>query len=83
MENKEIIERLKALEKRVSALEKRESSDWMTINQAVKSLHISRTTFYEWVKDGRVTLYKISEETRAVRVKRSEIDQLFKPVIRR
>lgn len=76
----EIKERLSKLEKEIKALRDKEESDWMTVRQVTKYLHISKTTFYEWVNKGRIILYKVSEDARAVRVKRSEIDQLFQPI---
>jgi len=46
-----------------------------TINEVCEVLRISRDTYYEWVKKGKLTTIKLSKNV--VRIKQSELDRLL------
>jgi len=76
----EIKERLSEIEERVKELEElRGGSEWLSPRQALAYLSISKATFYKAVHEGKLPLYKLDlKDSKLVRVKRSDLDQLFK-----
>lgn len=46
----------------------------LTVNEAARTLRISRSTFYEWVKQGELAVCKIRGRTL---VRRVDIDELL------
>ena len=53
-------------------------SDWLTVQEAVGYLKVARSTLYRWAREGRVTLYRLGEQT--VRVHKKELDTIAQPV---
>jgi excisionase family DNA binding protein len=53
-------------------------SDWLTVQEAVGYLKIARSTLYRWAREGRLTLYRLGEQT--VRVRKKELDTIAQPV---
>lgn len=54
-----------------------ESSNLLTINEAVDLIKISKTTLYEMVKDGRLPSVKLPG-VRRVFIRRSDLEALIK-----
>lgn len=54
-------------------------SPWMTANQAMEYLQVSRSTFYRLIKAGKITAYAL-DGTDDKRYKRDELDGLFKAI---
>lgn len=48
--------------------------EWLTIQEAMKRLKISRATIYRWAKAGRLTIYQLGP--RSSRIKRDDIERL-------
>lgn len=53
-------------------------SDWLTVQEAVGYLKVARSTLYRWAQEGRLTLYRLGEQT--VRVRKKELDTIAQPV---
>lgn len=53
-----------------------ENKDWMTVSDAARFLGISRSTLYRWSKAGKLPIYRVG--IRVARVKRSDVEKLFK-----
>ncbi len=49
--------------------------DWLDLNQAERVYPISRRTFWVWISDGRLPVYRPGK--RKVLLKRSDIDKLL------
>ncbi|MEW6296352.1 MAG: helix-turn-helix domain-containing protein [Thermodesulfobacteriota bacterium] len=54
-------------------------NDWLTVQEAVSYLKIARSTLYRWAREGRLTLYRLGEQT--VRVRKKELDSIAQPVL--
>lgn len=48
--------------------------DWMTINEAIETLEISRATLYRWSKAGKLVIYKKLGKSK---VKRQDVENLI------
>ena len=53
-------------------------SDWLTVQEAISYLKVARSTLYRWAREGRLTLYRLGEQT--VRVRKKELDTIAQPV---
>jgi excisionase family DNA binding protein len=53
-------------------------SNWLTIQEAVDYLKVARSTLYRWAREGKVTFYRLGEQT--VRVRKDELDTVAQPV---
>lgn len=74
-------EQLRQLNQKVQALHSSLSDgrqDLITAKRAREDYDLGKTFFYQLVKDGLITLYRIPG-TRKVYVKRSELDAIFEP----
>lgn len=49
--------------------------EWITINEAIKMLEISRATIYRWSKSGILPIYTRMGKSR---VKREDIEKILK-----
>ncbi len=48
-------------------------SDWLTIQEAAEHLKVSKPTIYRWMREGRLTFYKMGNSTR---FRRDHIDAM-------
>ena len=54
------------------------TTDWLSIGEAVRQLKVGRTTLHRWVKQGRLTAYRVGPK--AVRIRRADLERLITPV---
>ena len=54
------------------------AQEWMTIIEGAKYVGVTRATLYNYMKDGRLPYYYIVG-TNQRRLKKSDIDALFRP----
>jgi excisionase family DNA binding protein len=52
-------------------------SNWLTIREAADYLKVARSTLYRWAREGKVTFYRLGEQT--VRVQKDELDTIAQP----
>lgn len=52
-------------------------SDWLTVQEAANYLKVARSTLYRWAREGRLTFYRLGEQT--VRVRKDNLDTLAQP----
>jgi len=50
------------------------AEEWFTIKEATNYLSISEPTLYRWMRQGKVTFYKVGDATR---FKKKDLDQVF------
>ena len=48
--------------------------EYVSVSKAARMLGVSRSTFYRWAKEGKITVYKPTEKTSRVKV--SDIEKL-------
>ncbi len=51
-----------------------EPDDWFTIPQAAEYLGVSEPTVYRWMREGKLSFYKVGDSTR---FKRENLDMVF------
>ncbi len=44
--------------------EEQPSEDWFTIQEAAEYLDVSEPTLYRWMRDGKISYYKVGDSTR-------------------
>jgi excisionase family DNA binding protein len=49
-------------------------TEWLTIQEAMQKLRVSRATIYRWAKAGRVTIHQLGP--RSSRISREDIERL-------
>lgn len=79
--NPDLHEQLRQLNQKVQALHSSLSDvrqNLISAKRAREDYELGKTFFYQLVKDGVITLYRIPG-TRKVYVKRSELDAIFEP----
>ena len=55
------------------------TTEWLSIGEAVRQLKVGRTTLHRWVKQGRLTTYRVGPK--AVRIRRADLERLITPVV--
>ena len=55
-----------------------QSNDWLTIGEAVRHLRVGRTTLHRWLKQGRLTAYRVGPKS--VRLRRADLERLVRPI---
>lgn len=53
----------------------KELDEYVNVSKAAKMLGVSRSTFYRWAREGKITVYKPSDRTSRVKV--SDIEKLI------
>jgi excisionase family DNA binding protein len=53
--------------------------EFLTIQEAIKTLKVARATLYRWINEGKIQAYKFGN-TKRTYLKRGELEAQFKPV---
>jgi excisionase family DNA binding protein len=53
-------------------------SEWVTVDEAMQHLKVSRSTLYRWCDEGRLRYYEL-ESGGGRRFKRDDLDRMLKP----
>ena len=54
------------------------STEWLSLREAGRLLKVGRTTLHRWLKQGRLTAYRVGPK--AVRIRRADLERLITPI---
>ena len=54
------------------------TTEWLSLREAGRLLKVGRTTLHRWLKQGRLTAYRVGPK--AVRIRRADLERLITPV---
>lgn len=54
------------------------TTEWLSLGEARRLLKVGRTTLHRWLKQGRLTAYRVGPK--AVRIRRADLERLITPV---
>ena len=54
------------------------TTEWLSLGEAGRLLKVGRTTLHRWLKQGRLTAYRVGPK--AVRIRRADLERLITPV---
>ncbi len=54
------------------------TTEWLSIGEAGRLFKVGRTTLHRWLKQGRLTAYRVGPK--AVRLRRADLERLVTPV---
>jgi excisionase family DNA binding protein len=56
-----------------------QTSDWLTISEAMRALKVGRTTLYRWLKQGRLKAHRVGPKS--VRIRRVDLERVITPAV--
>jgi len=76
----EVIKDLQEVKDRLSKLEKRVPTHWLTIVEAGEYLRVSKRSVMRWIYDGKVKYHKTGfSKASAVRIRAEDLDAIMIP----